>query len=301
MPRILVNSSIRPIKKREKSKNSHRRENSWLMMAVQRSLNVMCLLLVLFVSMTVQAVGFDDSHYEELLKRYTKPGVSIDGVRVTAVDYAALGKERDKQGSDYETLLKDLASFNLETMKSQEDKKASWINVYNIAAIKTIVDHYPAESIRSKKITWSGLPWSRKVITVGGKEYSLGQIENDILLGTFKDLRIHFGINCASVSCVNLRQEPYRGATLSKQLEEQAREFLGNPQKGLLIDQKKKMVYLSQIFKFDKKDFDKLGGGAIHFILPFLGSEDQEFLKKEKVAIEYLNYDWKLNDIKNAR
>ena len=265
------------------------------------SLNVMCSFLVLFVSITAQAAGLDDSHYETLLKRYAKPGVSIDGVRVTAVDYAALVKEKGKQGSDYETLLKALASFNSETLESQEDKKAFWINVYNVAAIKTIVDHYPVDSIRSKKIKWSGLPWDRKAITVGGKEYSLGQIENDILLGMFKDLRIHFGINCASVSCVNLRQEPYRGAILSKQLEEQAREFLEDRQKGVRIDRKKKMAYLSQIFKFDKKDFDKLGGGAVHFVLPFLRSEDQEFIKKEKVEVGYLNYDWKLNDIKNAR
>ncbi len=271
------------------------------MIAGHGSLSFICSLLVLSISMTVQAAGFDYSHYGTLLNHYAKPGVSIDGVRVTAVDYAALAKERGKQDSDYETLLKALASFNLETLNSQEDKKAFWINVYNIAAIKTIVDHYPVDSIRSKKIKWSGLPWDRKAITVGGKEYSLGQIENDILLPTFKDLRIHFGINCASVSCVNLRREPYRGATLSKQLEEQAREFLGDRQKGLVIDRKKRTVYFSQIFKFDKKDFDKLGGGAIHFVLPFLPAEDQEFIKKEKVALEYLNYDWKLNDIKNAR
>ena len=56
---------------------------------------------------------------------------------------------------------------------------------------------------------------------VGGKEYALGQIENDILLDTSEDLRIHFAINCASVSCVNLAQEPYRGLTLFKQVEEQ--------------------------------------------------------------------------------
>jgi len=270
-------------------------------MAGHTSLGFICAFFVLFVSMPVQAASFDYTHYEALLNRYTKPGVSIDDVRVTAVDYAALAKEKGKQGSDYKTLLKVLASFNLETLDNREDKKAFWINVYNIAAIKTIVDHYPVDSIRSRKIKLSGLPWGRKAIAVGGKEYSLGQIENDILLETFKDLKIHFAINCASVSCVNLRQEPYRGATLSKQLEEQAREFLGDRQKGLLIDRKKRIVYLSEIFKFDKKDFDKLGGGAIHFILSFLRPEDQEFIKKEKVAVEYLNYDWKLNDIKNAR
>lgn len=277
-----------------------RKEES-ITMESRKNLGLVSALFILFSSMPLQAAGFDYTDYEALLNHYTKAGVVIDDIRITAVDYAALAKEKGKQGSSYEGLLKNLASFHLESLKSPEDKKAFWINIYNIGAIKTIVDHYPVDSIRSRQIAVSGLPWNKKVITVGGKEYSLGQIENEILLGTLKDLKIHFGINCASVSCVNLRHEPYRGETLSKQLDEQGREFLGDRKKGLLIDREKKVAYLSQIFKFDKKDFEKIEGGAIHFILPFLRSEDQEFLKKEKVRVEYLNYDWKLNDLKNAR
>lgn len=266
-----------------------------------RSFVLILLFLSVFVSFTVQGANFDYKHYESILNRYVKPGVSIDGVLVTAVDYAALASDTGKQDSDYSALLRDLASFNPETLGSRSDKIAFWINVYNIAAIKSLVDHYPVDSIRSRKINWLGLPWTRKVIPVGGKEYALGQIENDILLDTFKDLRIHFAINCASVSCVNLTQEPYRGITLYKQLEEQGKRFLADQQKGLRIDRDKEMIYLSQIFKFDKKHFDTLGGGALNFILPFLRVEDQEFVKKEKLTLEYLDYNWKSNDIKNAR
>ena len=86
-----------------------------------------CAFLALFFSATVQSASFDYSRYEALLNRYTKPGVSIDGVRVTAVDYAALTKERGKQGSDYETLLKDLTSFNSENLDNREEKKAFWM------------------------------------------------------------------------------------------------------------------------------------------------------------------------------
>jgi len=266
-----------------------------------RSFALILLSLNVFVSFTVHGATFDHQHYESILNRYVEPDVSIDGVLITAVDYASLSSDTGKQDSDYSALLRDLASFDPETLDSREDKIAFWINVYNIAAIKTLVDYYPVDSIRSRKINWLGLPWNRKMITVGGKEYALGQIENDILLDTFKDLRIHFGINCASVSCVNLAQEPYRGPTLSKQLEEQGRRFLADQQKGLRIDREKKIIYLSQIFKFDKKHFDTLGGGALNFILPFLRVGDREFVKKEKLTIEYLDYNWKSNDIKNAR
>ncbi len=252
------------------------------------------------VSPSGHASTFNYRHYETILHRYLKSGTIIDGIRVSAVDYAALVAEAGKPGSDYSTLLKDLASFNPETLDNREDKMAFWINVYNIAAIKTLVDHYPVDSIRSRKINWLGLPWDRKAIRVGGKEYSLGQIENDILLATFQDLRIHLGINCASVSCVNLAPEPYRGNTLSKQIEEQGKQFLADPQKGLRIDREKKIIYLSQIFKFDQKDFDKLGGGALNFILSYLSPQDRGLIQKEQFSIDYLDYDWKSNDLKNA-
>jgi len=146
------------------------------------------LFLVLVITTSGHTASFDYNHYELILNHHAKLNVSIDGILVTAVDYSALAKETGQQNSEYSTLLKYLASFNPDTIGSREDKMAFWINVYNIAAIKTIVDHYPVDSIRSKKINWLGLPWNRKVITVGGKEYALGQIENDILLDMSKDV-----------------------------------------------------------------------------------------------------------------
>jgi hypothetical protein len=265
--------------------------------------NLLSLLIgsIILTFSSVQASTFDYRHYESILNRYSKPDVLIEGIQVAAVDYAALAGDAKKEESDYSKLLRELVSFDPETFDTREDKIAFWINVYNIGAIKTIVDHYPVDSIRSRKIHWLGLPWNRKVIMVGGKEHSLAQIEHDILLDTFKELRIHFAINCASVSCVNLAQEPYRGSTLLKQMEEQGRQFLADQQKGVRIDREKRTIYLSQVFKFDKNHFDELAGGAINFILPYLRSEDREFVKKENVTIEYLDYNWKSNYIKNVR
>lgn len=255
--------------------------------------------IILCVSSAVYAADFDYQNYQSILRHYTKTAISFDGVITTAVNYGLLAAEAGKKGSDYQILIQELAGFNPETLETREDKIAFWINVYNLAALKTIVDYYPVDSIRSRKINWLGLPWDRKTIRVGGKDYSLGQIENNILLDTFKDLRIHFAINCASVSCVDLSPEPYRGATLFKQLEEQGRRFLADRQKGFRIDRAKKIVYLSQVFKFDKKHFDELGGGALRFILPFLSSEDREFMEKEKFTLTFIDYNWKLNDLKN--
>jgi hypothetical protein len=247
------------------------------------------------------AAEFSYSHYETLLTRYVKPGVTINGISVNAMDYAALASGAKKPDSAYSLLLKELAAFDPATLGSREEKMAFWINVYNIAAIKTIVDHYPVDSIRSRKINWLGLPWDRKAITVGGRQYALAEIEFDALVEGFRDLRVHFGINCASVSCVDLRTEPYRAAGLDKDLDEQGKRFLANPKKGLRIDNRKNKVYLSQVFKFDKKHFEAYAGGAIRFILPYLADEEREYLRSGKYDVEFLDYDWNANNVKNAK
>ncbi len=261
----------------------------------------MLLYLLLLIPALAMGADFDYTRYESLLKRHVSPGARINGITVNAVDYTALARNAIQPGSDYNRLLRELASFDPATLKSREEKIAFWVNVYNIAAMKTIVDHYPVDSIRSRKINWLGLPWSRKAITVGGKEYSLGEIENDILLDTFKDLRIHFGINCASASCADLLPEPYRAATLYRQLEAQGKKLLENRQKGMRIDGSAGVVYMSQIFKFDKKHFDALGGGAVVYILPYLKPAEKELLQGGTFRVDYLDYNWKANDTEYAR
>jgi hypothetical protein len=256
-----------------------------------------------FLIMPVTATGaeFPYGHYEALLKQHVKTGVIIDGIRLNAVDYAAIRSESKRPDSNYSLLLKELATFDPSAMINREEKIAFWVNVYNIGAMKTIVDHYPVDSIRSRKIHWLGLPWSRKVINVGGREYSLTEIEYDILLDGFKDLRIHFGINCASVSCADLLPVPYRANGLFSQLEEQGRKLLADPKKGMRIDEKSKGIYLSQIFKFDKKHFDAFAGGVLPFLKTYLNAVDRNIVESGGMKLDYLGYDWSVNDSKNAR
>ncbi|MBL0225053.1 MAG: DUF547 domain-containing protein [Geobacteraceae bacterium] len=260
------------------------------------------IVLTIVASLPVIASGadFNYSNYEALLKRHIKSGVSINSIRLNALDYSSIAEEAKQPGSDYSILIKELAAFDPVTLKSREEKIAFWVNVYNIGAIKTIIDHYPVDSIRSKRINWLGQPWGRKALSVGGKEYSLAEIENDILLDGFKDLRIHFGINCASVSCADLLAVPYRAATLFAQLEDQGRKLLMDRKKGFVAVSEKKTIRLSQIFKFDKKRFDA-SGGALAFISPYLSKADRTAIEAGGLKLEYLEYDWKLNDAKYAR
>lgn len=253
--------------------------------------------LALFFPLAAPAAPFDFSDYGALLERYVTVDRRIDGIAVNLIDYAAMQREQYVEGSDWRRLLQGLERFDPEGLAGNEGK-AFWINVYNIAAIEAILAHYPVESIRSRSIRWLKQPWKKLGIVVGGEFYSLHRIEFEVLIETYRDLRIHFGINCASLSCPDLRPEPYLPEVLDRQLDEQGERFARQRSKGLEVDRQRNVVRVSQIFRFDREHFDAWAGGAIPFLLSFVKEEGMRaYLRQGAFELEYLDYDWSLNGL----
>lgn len=117
-----------------------------------------------------------------------------------------------------------------------------------VSGIKVALDQYPTKSIRDGG---SLLPpiWKKKVATVGGVPYALDDIEHGMLRKAFREPRVHFAIVCASLSCPDLRAEPFEAARLDAQLDQQAAAFLSNATKGLKPGADGKTAHASSIFK----------------------------------------------------
>jgi len=255
------------------------------------------LMLVLAVPVAVSAASFDFSGYARLLNAYLVPDRIINGIPTNTIDYTRMDEEQAGKGSEWRLLLAALARFDPASITDRDERMAFWLNVYNIAAIKTILDHWPVASIRSSKIHWLGSPWKRKIILVGGREYSLHQVEFEQLIEGFHDLRAHLGINCASASCVDLLPEPFSGERLDSQLQFQGERFARQPQKGLSINRVTGVVMVSKIFDFDQEHFDRWGGGAVNFLRTYASPEDGSYLAGDEFELEYLDYDWTVNDL----
>lgn len=269
---------------------------------------LMAVAVILFAGMGIKgfpqasAADFSYSTYQQFLDRYVIPGKYIAGIKVNVVDYDGIQRDREKPGSLYDKVLKQLVNVNPNELRKREDQIAFWINAYNIGAIKMIMDHYPVESIRSLKIHWLKNPWNKKILTVGNTNYSLGHIEHDILLGTFGEPLVHFAIVCASLSCPDLSPAVFTGHRLGEQLEGQARLFLGNEEKGLRIDRENGVVYFSKIFTFDKKTFPHGAKDAIPLITGFIDHEqDRIYVRSGTYEIKYLEYNWDLNTLSKAK
>ncbi|WP_051251701.1 DUF547 domain-containing protein [Psychrilyobacter atlanticus] len=228
-------------------------------------------ILIMFFIVTSLAMGDYLDTWDELLQKYTSIGES-GGTILVVVDYRGL-----KQDIKFEKLLEEVRKVEIKKIKGDE-LKAFWINTYNIGAVKTIVDNYPIEGIKDAGSLFKSV-WSREVIEVEGKLYSLGEIENEILRKTGDEL-IHFAIVCASISCPDLKRTAYRGGNLEKQLLEQKLKFLDEKNKGVYTVGD--TIYISKIFKWYKSDF-----GNIRKYLDI--SPDKK--------IKYLDYNWELNEM----
>lgn len=178
---------------------------------------------------------------------------------------------------------------------SKEQKKAYWINLYNLLTLKLVVDHYPIKSITELHpafyIPFLNSVWHQKSFTIYGKQISLDIIEHQILRSDFNDPRIHFAINCASISCPNLRGEAYQPSILDSQLKDQTILFINDSSKNTLTESH---LQVSPIFLWFKNDFTNHNTELVNYLICYGDS-----LISKNATIDFLDYDWDLNEATN--
>ena len=85
---------------------------------------------------------------------------------------------------------------------------------------------------------------------------------------------------------------------LDEQLDAALQRWLADPRKGARIERGRKRVALSRIFDWFEPDFEA-SGGVLAFVATYLPASDAQWLQTQGagVEIEYLEYDWRLNDL----
>jgi hypothetical protein len=160
-----------------------------------------------------------------------------------------------------------------------------------------IIDHYPLKSIRDIGLL-PGAAWRRSVVRFEGELMSLDHLEHKVIRARYDEPRIHFAVVCAAVSCPPLRSEPYVGARLSEQLDDQARKFLADPEKNRYAAAAGEL-WLSPIFDWYRDDFTKPAGSLEAYVKPLLPAEITAAMgRAPKVEVRFLDYDWALNELR---
>lgn len=216
------------------------------------------------------AVNVDHSQWTLLLKKY------VDAAGM--VDYKSFQQDEKK----LDAYLASLASQQPTNDWSVQELLAYYINLYNAQTVKLIVEHYPTKSIKDL----DG-PWTKGRAQIGKRKLSLGGLENGILR-KMNEPRIHFAINCASISCPKLLNEAFTASKINEQLDQVAFDFINGSKNNIAPDE----AQLSSIFKFYPDDWKVNGKVNITGYI----NQYSTIKLNPKANLEYKEYNWGLNE-----
>ncbi len=228
----------------------------------------------------------DHGPWQAFLDRYVSSGTSgihlVAYAAVTASDRQALGR-----------YLTSLEATRVSALNRRE-QLAYWINLYNAATLKVVLDHMPVDSITDIDISpgfFSNGPWGAKLLRVEGRELSLNDVEHRILRPIWRDPRIHYAVNCASLGCPNLGRQAYTAETAEELLEAAARDYVNHP-RGARFDGEKLVV--SSIFVWYRDDFGGSDAGVVESLRRYATPELARRLQSWDGGLDH-DYDWSLN------
>ena len=228
----------------------------------------------------------DHAPWQALLDTYL---VTDDPSGIHLFDYAAL-KTNEADRKQLSSYLKSLAGTDPRSY-SRNEQMAYWINLYNALTIFVIVPRYPVDSIKDIK---SGLidygPWNLELFPLQGDKLTLNQIEHGILRPIWKDPRIHYAVNCASLGCPNLAAQAYRADNLEQLLEQGATDYINHP-RGAQVKNGK--LEISSIYDWFKEDFGGNDAGVFAHLKRYARPELAAALDNFDSFDD--DYDWTLN------
>ena len=251
------------------------------------------------------ASGFAHETFENLLAQYIDANGSVDFERwhQNVADRALL-----------DSYLAAVGNFSPaatpERFPRKSDELAYWMYGYNGYVIKSVLDHWPIDSVTDVKapieaVTGLGF-FYRQRFHFGGTPLSLYAVENQKIRKAFHDPRIHFVLYCASGSCPVLRPELPTGDELEILLQEATVAFITDP-KNVRVDHEKKQIVLSAIFDMYRSDFMKeltrRGLPSDSGVVDYVANVAPESLQAELTIaaayeVTFADYDWAIAESK---
>jgi len=229
----------------------------------------------------------DHGVWDGFLRRYLVAGE--DGIN--RIRYAAVSAEDHAALHGY---IERLQAVPI-SQHARPEQFAYWVNLYNALTVRTVLDHYPVDSIRDIDISpglFANGPWQAELITVEGEDLSLDDIEHRILRPIWQDPRIHYAVNCAALGCPNLQPRAFTAANSAALLEAGARAFINHP-RGFDVDDRGRLR-ASSIYRWFAEDFGADEAAILAHARRHAGQALAEALAGRN-RIDRYAYDWTLN------
>ncbi|MFT5560780.1 MAG: hypothetical protein ACI9Z9_000657 [Litorivivens sp.] len=241
---------------------------------------------------TATAESFDHEHgtFTKLLSEV----VIVEGHQ-SRVDYPKLIRQRGRLDRDLVSL-SAVSRIDFDGF-SPDQQLAFLINTYNGYQLQQVIDHYPLASIKDVGSFFSS-PWSKKFFKLFNESASLDFVEHQLIRQLFSEPRIHFAVNCASISCPPIMPEAFVAVSLDAQLDAATINFLSDRQANYLEGD---TLYLSKIFDWYEEDF---GESVVAFVARYWPAPSPEHSHEpsqrfsqnpDRLKVSYSSYNWNLN------
>jgi len=230
-------------------------------------------------------------------------------VRDGLVYYRALRADRSR----LDGYLASLGGVAIDSAPPNE-QIAFWINAYNAVVLQTVVEHYPIVQ-RTREYPAHSLrqvpgAFERLTHRLAGRTVTLDQIEQTIL-PSFHDPRVFLALGRGALGSGRLRSEAYSAEQLEAQLTEVAAECVSRSSCAQ-VDRGQNKLRVSSIFSWREKEFvatyadravetfntrSPVERATLAFVSPKLLTTEREFLTRNEFKMEYIPFDWTLNDL----
>lgn len=245
-----------------------------------------------FLSLLPDEASASTATFDRLLAAHVR--VSPDGLN--RVTYAAW-KANAADMAALDSVIRDMQAVNPASL-ARPAQFAFWANLYNAVTLQVVLARFPVRSIRDIKPNPLALgPWKEPRVTVAGKRLSLDDIEHTILRKQWRDPRVHYSVNCASIGCPNLMPRAWRAETLEADLDAAARAFIASP-RALSLDSQGRAT-VSSIYHWFKADFGGSDAGVLAHLRQYAPAATAARLATARIAGH--RYDWSINSATSAR
>ena len=225
------------------------------------------------------------------------------------VYYRALKSERGR----LDGYIASLANVQLDSASPQE-QVVFWLNGYNALVLRTVIDHYPIQQ-RTKEYPANSI---RQIpgafedpYRLAGRTVTLDQIEQTVL-PAFHDPRVFFALGRGAVGSGRLRSEAYTPRNSNSSWPRTPSECASRSQCIQIDTAQNSHDNVSSIFSWRRDQFieayadkapdrfrepEPIERAVIAFVDPRMLNAEQDFLKQNTFKVEYLPFDWSLNDL----
>ncbi len=273
-------------------------------------------LIITLFALLQGSLLYPKDHLLSAPEKIKTPTISYDAYESLLSIIVLEGRVDYKKLKKHKGLLK-AAAESFQTISKEQFEKLSkgsslayWINLYHLIVLKTIAENYPVSSFLDIK-THTKSAFEIAYMVIMGKKYTLDVILHEIIRPKYSDPRIHCLLSYGAISSPRFYPHAFKGSDIATKLHEACIEFVNDPSKNKVNN---RQILISKIFQWYPDDFlvyhnqktsmfknrDNKEKAFLSFIYKHLRKDSRRYIKRDKLPLSYLDFNWDLNDIEPA-